>query len=177
MANTLAFGVTLSLAPWLWERLYIIPLAGALLGIIVGSIQWFAIRPFRIPVLLWVAATMVGNGIGDWIVAANVLLQSQMGQLDLWGIAYANAVGGTAFGLLQWLVLRRLFYRAGWWVLANTFGRSVGSAVAVSLNLRLDLPFNAGAPVAGLVIGIATTVGLVLLKPRSPFGQATSRNA
>jgi hypothetical protein len=37
-----------------------------------------------------------------------------------------GAVGGATIGAAQWLVLRRLFHRAGWWVLASAKGVAAG---------------------------------------------------
>ena len=59
------------------------------------------------------------------------------------GQAVAGALAGTVLGFGQWLVLRRTFRRAGWWVSAKAVGFLAGGLVDALL------------PVVGVITGIA----------------------
>jgi hypothetical protein len=54
---------------------------------------------------------------------------------------------GAAMGILQWLILQRHFYRAGWWIVVSALAWTAGLSL-------LTGPLLVGA-VAGAVTGIA----------------------
>lgn len=59
--------------------------------------------------------------------------------------AVALAVWGAGIGILQWLVLRELLKRAGWWIPATIGGWSIAGAVSGALS--------------GAIGGAVTTIG------------------
>lgn len=59
------------------------------------------------------------------------------------GTAVAGAIVGATLGFGQWLILRRTFRRASWWVSAKVVGFVVGSLLDVIL------------PVVGVITGLA----------------------
>ena len=73
---------------------------------------------------------------------------------------------GLSAGMAQWLILRRRFPQAGWWIGANVLGWAAGwslitaaegSDVSVAMIYALGA---AGAALVGIVTGIAL-IGLV----------------
>ncbi len=108
----------------------------------------------RAPVLVgwsfgvwWVLASIVGWAVGSVV--------SDIGG-DVVGEVWFDSVGlivlGTSIGGMQWLVLRRRVSWAGWWVLANIAGWTVGALVNLPLNLPLGLfpGWSVGLVVAGI---------------------------
>ena len=78
--------------------------------------------------LWWVLASTVGWAVGG---AAGVALGGGLSR----GIIVAGyvgvAMGVTAAGALQWLVLRRQVARAGWWVVTGIVGSAVVGVLVV----------------------------------------------
>lgn len=68
-------------------------------------------------------------------------------QLD--ELAY-GVVFGILMGSAQWLVVRTWVHHAGWWVLSNVIGQTLGMAVGELL------PFNWNSSYAGLAYGMIT---------------------
>ena len=97
--------------------------------------------------VLWVLASIVGWALGSVV--------SDTGG-DVVGKVWFDSVGlivlGASIGTMQWLVLRRQVSWAGWWVVANIAGWTVGELVNLPLNLPLGLfpGWLAGLFVAGI---------------------------
>jgi hypothetical protein len=98
--------------------------------------------------LWWVLATTVGWVVGFTICEA---LKDFVESFRSDG-----AVIGISVGILQWLVLRRHFNRAGWWVLASITGFAVGKALGDAL-AQADLG-AVGLALSGAAIG--TSLGI-----------------
>ena len=99
-------------------------LAGAVLGAAAGASQWILLRRHFSGGYWWVLASAAGMAVA----AAALTLFNQVP-------LQAGAVIGVAAGASQWIVLRRHFSDAYWWVLASVVGIAVGYAVSYSLNL------------------------------------------
>ena len=104
---------------------------------------------------------LVGRRFGVWWVLASVVgwaLGSVVSDTvgDVVGKVWFDSVGlivlGASIGTMQWLVLRRQVSWAGWWVVANIAGWTVGALVNLPLNLPLGLfpGWLAGLFVAGI---------------------------
>lgn len=93
-------------------------------GVVVGLAQWLVLRSLLSRAGWWVLASALGWAIG-WSVlaAAGMLAPYQTGLITL---AVTGTVLGAALGIAQWLVLQPHVYRAGWWVLANMAGWTIG---------------------------------------------------
>lgn len=90
--------------------------------------------------LWWVLASTVA-----WGMAGPVGVKSGS-SVDIIVAGYLGvALGGIVTGVLQWLVLRRLVARAGWWVLASTVGWLVGGPVFGFMSWAV------GGPLGGLI--------------------------
>ncbi len=109
------------------------------------------------------------SGAGWWVLASTVGLPL--------GLALGGALGSAlqspsvqpmlvapSIGAAQWLVLRRRFSRAGWWILASMLGWGSGAAIAEALSRVVGgskILFLSGA--LGLVVGVVTGGALVWL--------------
>jgi len=88
----------------------------------------------------------------NWTLWLKWILVSTLG----WALGLALRVEfavGAAVGVLQWLVLRPLVRRDGWWIPASAIGWA-GSAALVTFLLRPENPFVAPA-IIGAGIGVA----------------------
>ncbi len=109
--------------------------------------------------LWWVLATGVGWVLG---LAAGLAVGFALGG-TVSGIASQSAFGavlGASIGMLQWVVLRRLISRAGFWVLATAAGMGLGFALISAVTLQASAALG-GGPLYGLVNGVlvGTLVG------------------
>jgi hypothetical protein len=145
----------------------------------LALLQWFLFRPQLDRASGWLIATLVG-GVAGLLLASSVhrLIPTPAGgHTPVGDCATANLPGsalGGLLGILQWLVLRRQVYRAGWWVLASTVGWAFATTALVPfalmvfalihypLFLSIVVIFVAGAT-AGVVSGIVTGIALVWL--------------
>jgi hypothetical protein len=120
--------------------------------------------------LWWISLTAIANIVG--LVVAQVVFvyvvrplfgfapdeQSTSVVLQLTE-APLYAVGGAIAGAGQWLVLRRLFPRAGWWVLATAGGWMAGSLWSTILFPAGTASTSVvGAIIALLLLGLCTGI-------------------
>lgn len=107
--------------------------------------------------LWWLLATVVGYAVG--FLAGFVFGHFLLGNVML-GIGVGAGVGG-----LQWLVLRRVVPRSGWWMLSTVAGLTVALVLYAVLHFISTYPFDLGWPwgvfgwaialfVAGALIGV-----------------------
>lgn len=102
--------------------------------------------------LLWVIASTVGFAAG---MGVSLVVSSKVSETA------ATLVFGLLSGLVQWLVLRRLFRPAGWWMAANGLGIPLGFAAANLLQRLLLwsgpslLDQAAGFGIPGVLVGMA----------------------
>jgi hypothetical protein len=102
----------------------------------------------------------------DWVLWFKWILVSTLGWLT--GFAFPDLLAaaiGVAMGILQWLVLRSLFQRAGWWVLASGAGWAVGF-VAITYLLPEEIAVLQGI-ILGASIGVAQWIVLRQWVPRA----------
>ena len=146
---------------WLEEFLSTAFVDGLVIGTAVGIAQGLVLRKRIAPVLPWVALSIVGFAIGK-------LVTDLVGQAvpEPLGVVLGGAVIGLSAGMAQWLILRRRFPQAGWWIGANGLGWAAGwslisaaegSDVSVAMIYAVGA---AGAALVGIVTGIAL-IGLV----------------
>lgn len=106
--------------------------------------------------LLWIAATAVGTSagaaaaIGIEAVSANLLYQHQPTVLQFLPLILMV----TAPGVFQWLIVRKLFERTGWWIPAS----AVGSFLAF-----LPLSYILGVDVTDIGAFVSTFVGFITI--------------
>ena len=103
--------------------------------------------------LWWVLASAGGGAVG---FAAAVAL------LDLMSAALQRAIDevvifgliGAALGTMQWLVLRGLFSRAGWWVVASTVGAAIVGVGAAFLSSKIEASLIIAYGLSGAILGV-----------------------
>jgi hypothetical protein len=100
----------------------------------------------------WTVATVLGWAVAAACFATFVDLETQ----PWWWYAFLPLTG-----LFQWLLLRRHFARASWWLLATAAGAAVAGVVFLGLLALPEATF--GPPTSGLRFGISDlTDGLAL---------------
>jgi serine/threonine-protein kinase len=99
-------------------------------GAVASLAQWLVLQRHFYQHWLWIIASVLGFGIGFYLPEV----------LDFWYQSFTMdllallIVSGT-IGILQWLVLRRWVYNAGWWVPATV----IGFLLADTLSRERDL--------------------------------------
>ena len=115
-------------------------LLGAMVGSVVGTAQWFVLRNHISRSGWWILATAIA------LAVFGVANPFRPGETFFGSIAFIGP--GIPAGLGQWLILRRKFLRAGWWILATV----VGSAVAFPVGIATAI---AGMATAGVIFSAA----------------------
>ena len=106
----------------------------ALFGAAGGFMQWLVLRHQIVGAGWWVLSSTLGFAIAPVAGIAGVMAMSQVMNLDGNPLA-APILLGVVFGVLSaimpWLVLRRQFAQAGWWIPAHLLGSLVGGALGI----------------------------------------------
>ncbi len=89
-------------------------LGGISLGIVVGFLQSTQLKPWLSSRPWWIIASILG-----WPFAM-IWFDNPIQEINL--LILFKYVLPLIVGIFQWLVLRRLIRRAGWWVLWSYFG-------------------------------------------------------
>ena len=114
----------------------------------------------------WAAVTMLGFLVGDLgSRAIEGLLSGRVPLGELTSFISFCALIGVGVGSGQWLLLRRSFPHAGWWIVANAAGWTGGALafIATQAIVRSDLSLLAFAAILGAVLGMITWLCLVWL--------------
>ncbi len=93
--------------------------------------------------LLWVLASIIGFTLSGFLfhfpfgfpAGANTSFDPANAEVGF----IQGALTGLVIGTIQWLVLRRLISRAGWWILATCWGIAVAHAVGDSAPAPITL--------------------------------------
>jgi len=131
------------------------------ISILTGALQYALLRQYLPRMGWWVLITVAGWFLGVLLIALPGWLGSinaPHNDLDL-----IFLMMGLAIGVSQWLLLRRRFARAGWWIAANVAGWGL---------LGLITPDNSlgqfGLFTLGLLPACATAATLALLMNHVP---------
>ena len=132
-------------------------LIAPLLGLVIGGSQWLVLRRHVPQAGWWVAASVIGY-VAVLILASlstNLRLTANEGIAD---DVVLTVVLGSVVGVPQYLVLRKRFPKAGWWILASGIGMLsylLGGAIpAHNLMELVRLGITIGA-LSGAATGIA----------------------
>ena len=113
--------------------------------------RWITVDPESLDWGFWRKwAILTGLGLFLGVIARFTLSVSG---LEFLGVA----ASGASFGWAQWLVLRQLITRAGWWVLASAVGAQLAGSLAIELMLfggGTAFSNAAGGTVLGASVGI-----------------------
>ena len=103
---------------------------GNSVGIGVAALQALALRRHLEQAATWILATGVAAVVADVIGSlATGAVYNRIGQIEggyLWSLALSVLAAGLLVGFAQWLILRRLVARAGWWIPVSGLGLIVG---------------------------------------------------
>lgn len=154
LVNVIGMGIGWALS---WRLSFAVPgniaiwVIGFVSGAILGAFQWLLLRIVIKDSLLWILSSLLGWAIGFFLGAQ---LASILGLTEFVFGIIVGAVLGASLGLSQWLLLRRKFSGAGWWILFNI--------IAWSFSLAVYLP---GANLVGFLYGgvSGAITGLALL--------------
>ncbi len=142
----------------------------AALALTIGIFQWLLLRPYLPYAGWWILVTGLGWLTAGLLFAAATIMSLGQNLLSTIGLLFVFALLGAAVGLAQWLFLRRVIPRAGWWVLVNALAFASIAVVGRSFNSFLELAVL-------LLPGIISGTGLWLLMrqaPHSPGHQTRS---
>lgn len=143
----------------------------AVVGVVVGSIQWLVLRGQVRQAGQWILYSAVG-------IAAGVVVSQWLDLLDI-NIAPAveldELLAGAAFGMMvgtaQQFALGQWIIRACWWIPANILGGASSFFIGglIARPLRVNFPEIPTAIVIGTLYGMVTGATLVvgLRKPAS----------
>ena len=114
-------------------------LAGVMEGAVLGALQWSALRRGfrRLRARSWIGATVAVAALGWFLgmLPSTLMPPAPVAPEPAWepplvvvlaAAAVFGAIAGAAFGLAQWLVLRRHAYDARRWIFANALGWATG---------------------------------------------------
>ena len=137
-------------------------LAGLVNGVIVGGLQWLALRRLvqRLSGWQWTLATALGSAL-PWALGLSMRSSLRLAQGNdeavLGAALLMGLLTGVVLGSAQWLVLRRVLHQAGWWMPASVLAWLQGLVVLVGGASLIQT----GTPLWGLLI-VSGVSGLVI---------------
>lgn len=107
-------------------------------GFVVGIAQWTVLRNYIKSSIWWIPVSGFGWILGIYLMVftggiLNPVIEFLKSTGIFWEVFWLNIVrqpiNFAVLGFAQWLVLRRHFRYAGWWILASTLSGIVRGAV------------------------------------------------
>jgi hypothetical protein len=157
----------------------------------VGLLQWLVLQRCAqgLKWWSWVLATVLGQFAATLLVTLAVVGSLLSGfvegiarhvegrMLQLLAKLVSGALLGGTKGFAQWLVLRRYFPGAAWWISATILAESLAAAMSLPVYGGATIPgpvaLATAQMLAGLIVGSITGMMLVWLS-RQPRGAAAS---
>jgi hypothetical protein len=124
---------------------------------VLGLAQWFVLKYYLPKVQWWIWTNILGVVISTVVLIA--LVMGGLSQNIVTHPTFSGFMTGISVGILQWFFLRQWVAKAGWWILANTVGFTLGKIIIFIVG-ELTGPLM-GAIVGGLVF--AGITGFVLI--------------
>lgn len=119
--------------PWFEILRSSILVSGIVSGLVLGGIQWFLLRRYFEWPLAWIGASVIGYIVVDgWSSIADYWITPSTAMFVVPGAAI---VAGVLLGTMQWVILRREVYRAGWWIVASGLSWFASSFISLLLSL------------------------------------------
>ena len=133
-------------------------IAGAIVGAVLGLIQWFVLRA-QIPVpFWWIIATSAGMALGLAISVA--FFGSEVSGNSLLGRA---VITGIIVGTAQWLVLRQILPQSWIWIVVVALGWGIGWFITRSAGIDLDFKWPVFGATGALAFQLLTGLALYFL--------------
>jgi hypothetical protein len=137
---------------------------GAVTGLVIGSVQAWALRPEGIRPAPWIASTATGFAVGLGLGATLVDYGTSAGELALQG-----AVCGVGVGFAQALVLRpRLHAAAFLWTPALAGIWALGWVITSAIGVDVEEQYTVFGSSGAIVVTLATMVLPFALARRAP---------
>jgi hypothetical protein len=142
-----------------------------------GFLHYFILRDWFPRAAWWILASGAGSISGfillGWGLAVADTGTGIVHEYVLPNLAFGGA--GAVVGTMQWLVFRRWFSRAGWWVAASTMSW-LGATYVYALSTRgNDVNVPLGGILSGAVSGAITGLVLILLWRNTPANQTPAK--
>ncbi len=138
-------------------------------GFVVGIAQWFVLRSYIKPASWWIPVSGFGWILGIYLMIftgenLNPVIEFLESTGMFWEVFWLNVIrepiNFAVFGFGQWLLLRRHFHYAFWWIIAITlsgiFRGAVGSYLC-SFTCKIgggSISNGAGWAASGAITGI-----------------------
>lgn len=142
----------------------------ALFGAVGGFMQWLVLRHRILGAGWWVLASTLGFAIAPIAALAGVMALSQIMSLDGNPLAAPILLGvlsGVLSAIFPWLILRRQFAQAGWWIPAHLLGSLLGGAIGIvtfhGVNFIGFYQFDWAAAGAMFGAGLGAVTGITLV--------------
>jgi hypothetical protein len=144
-------------------------------GILVGIVQWLALRPYLRQASWWILVTIIGWEIG-WIIVS-YLPEILVRDWFYWPVS--GLLLGITIGIAQWVILRQQVSDAYWWIGANILAGFLGSVIGSYIGKTLE--FRRGdilgaiifeivySLIFGIIFTVITGTVLVWLLSRTPY--------
>ncbi len=140
-------------------------------GFIVGIAQWVVLRRYIKSAIWWIPASGLGWILGIHLmiftgVILNPLFESLESIGGLWQVFWLNIthepINFAVLGFAQWLVLRRHFRYAYWWIVASALSGAVRGAVGFYV-CAVTCKFDGGTISNGVGWAASATITGILL--------------
>ena len=135
-----------------------------------GSMQWLVLRRQIAAAGWWVLASTLGFAIAPIVAITGLMAVSQIMSLDgnpLVAPILLGVLSGVLSAIFPWLILRRQFAQAGWWIPAHLLGSLLGGAMGIvtfhGVNLIGFYQFDWAAAGAMFGAGLGAVTGITLV--------------
>jgi len=142
----------------------------ALFGVAGGFTQWLVLRHRILGAGWWVLASTLGFAIAPIVAITGLMAVSQIMSLDgnpLVAPILLGVLSGVLSAIFPWLILRRQFAQAGWWIPAHLLGSLLGGAMGIvtfhGVNLIGFYQFDWAAAGAMFGAGLGAVTGITLV--------------
>ena len=142
----------------------------ALFGAVGGFTQWLVLRRQIAGAGWWVLASTLGFALAPIVTITGLMAVSQRMSLDgnpLVAPILLGVLSGVLSAIFPWLILRRQFAQAGWWIPAHLLGSLLGGAMGIvtfhGVNLIGFYQFDWAAAGAMFGAGLGAVTGITLV--------------
>jgi len=114
-------------------------------GFSISAAQTFVLQRYVTEVYIWVLLTTLSSFVGGgvWVILAIMTFFSRWNVVQSYNVEQAenlipSIVCGTVIGSFQYLFLKAISSRAGWWILTSILGFTVASITLEALPSSLS---------------------------------------
>lgn len=164
LASILGFAVGAAMGNMVTDLIFT-----ALFGVAGGFTQWLVLRHRILGAGWWVLASTLGFAIAPIVAITGLMAVSQIMSLDgnpLVAPILLGVLSGVLSAIFPWLILRRQFAQAGWWIPAHLLGSLLGGAMGIvtfhGVNLIGFYQFDWAAAGAMFGAGLGAVTGITL---------------